>query len=91
MGARHALVLKNAHVDQGEIAARQTLQAFLAKQADQLQVGYLLVMGDVAARYLDDMHGWQADGTSLPEPPKVKRPPVIHVTHTLRMAERILA
>lgn len=45
---------KSGNVDQGETAARQTLQAFLAKQAGQLKVAYLLVMGEVAAHYLSE-------------------------------------
>ncbi|MEH6556361.1 MAG: hypothetical protein V7459_03990 [Oceanicoccus sp.] len=43
---------KNNQIDQGEIAARQTLEAFLAKQAEQMSRRYFLVMGDVACRYV---------------------------------------
>lgn len=43
---------KNNQIDQGEIAARQTLEAFLAKQAEQMSKRYFLVMGDVASRYV---------------------------------------
>lgn len=48
-------------------------------------------IGDLAERVLSDIEAWQSDGSSLPEPPEIKRPPAIHVTHTLRMAERISA
>jgi hypothetical protein len=43
---------KNNQIDQGETAARQTLEAFLAKQAEQMSRRYFLVMGDVACRYV---------------------------------------
>ena len=43
---------KNNQIDQGEIAARQTLGAFLAKQAEQMSKRYFLVMGDLACRYV---------------------------------------
>ena len=44
-------MVKSNTVDQGEVAARQTLEAFLAKQIEQLGAKYLLLMGDDAARY----------------------------------------
>ena len=47
-------MVRNSHsqIDQSETAARQTLEAFIAKQIDQLSTRYILVMGDTAAQYL---------------------------------------
>ena len=44
-------MIRNSQVDQGDTAARQTLQAFLGKQVEQLTARYVLVMGDAAAHY----------------------------------------
>lgn len=45
-------MIKNNRVDQSEPAARQTLEAYLAKQTRQLGVAYIIAMGDTAAHYL---------------------------------------
>ncbi len=47
-------MIRNSQVDQSETAARQTLQAFLAKQIDQLGASYMLLMGDIVSQYLVD-------------------------------------
>ncbi|ARN72805.1 hypothetical protein [Oceanicoccus sagamiensis] len=44
--------VKNSQFDQSETAARQTLDAFLAKQVDQLKAQYIIVMGEVAKAYI---------------------------------------
>lgn len=43
---------KRTQVDQSEIAVRQTLESFLAKQVDLLNTRYVLAMGETAARYI---------------------------------------
>lgn len=45
-------MVKSNTVDQSEVAARQTLEAFLAKQIEQLGAKYLLLMGDDSAHYI---------------------------------------
>jgi hypothetical protein len=52
-------MIKNAQIDQSELAARQTLQAFLAKQLSQIDNSYLLVMGETGKHYIAT--GEQAD------------------------------
>ncbi|MEE8059193.1 MAG: hypothetical protein V3T17_15355 [Pseudomonadales bacterium] len=47
-------MIRNSNIDQSETAVRQTLEAFLAKQIEQLDAHYVLVMGDIVARYLVD-------------------------------------
>ena len=47
-------MVKNAQIDQTETAARQTLNAFLSKQVDQLKPQYIMVMGEAAANYITD-------------------------------------
>jgi hypothetical protein len=42
----------SAQFDQTDLAAKQTLQSFIAKQLSQLDNTYLLVMGDSAKHYL---------------------------------------
>lgn len=44
-------MVKNSQVDQSELAARQTLQAILAKQIQQLDARFVILMGDIAAHY----------------------------------------
>lgn len=44
-------MVKNTQIDQSETAARQTLNAFLSKQVDQLKAQYIIVMGEAAANY----------------------------------------
>ena len=45
-------MVKNSQIDQSEVAARQTLDAFLSKQVAQLKAQYIIVMGEVAAHYI---------------------------------------
>ncbi len=45
-------MVKSAQFDQTALAAKQTLQAFIAKQLSQLDSSYLLVMGESAKTYL---------------------------------------
>ncbi len=45
-------MVRNSQVDQSETAARQTLEAFIAKQIEQLNARYILVLGQTAAQYL---------------------------------------
>ncbi len=45
-------MVKNSKIDQSETAARQTLDAFLSKQVDQLKAQYIIVMGEAAASYI---------------------------------------
>ena len=44
--------VRGAHVDQSEIAARETLLAYLSKQQEHTGADYLLLLGDTACRYL---------------------------------------
>jgi len=46
------MVKSSSLFDQGEAAARQTLEAFLNKQVTQLQPHCIIAMGDQAARYI---------------------------------------
>ena len=43
---------RSSQFDQSETAARQMLEAFIAKQINHLNTRYILVMGDTAAQYL---------------------------------------
>jgi hypothetical protein len=45
-------MVKNSSIDQSEPAARQTLEAFLAKQVSQLNKAFIIAMGDNATHYL---------------------------------------
>ena len=45
-------LVKNGQVDQSERAARETLESFLEKQIEQMSKRYVLVMGEVACRYI---------------------------------------
>lgn len=45
-------MVKNSAIDQSETAARQTLDAFLGKQIQQLNAQYVLLMGPDAAHYI---------------------------------------
>jgi hypothetical protein len=45
-------VSKNSQVDQSETAARQAIDAFLAKKSEQLKSQYLIVMGASAANFV---------------------------------------
>ena len=47
-------ISNNRQVDQSETAARQMLQAFLAKKIDQSQIPVVIVMGETAAKYVVD-------------------------------------
>ena len=72
-----------------DYARRRTLHDVVGRwQADALDA--FEPIGDVAARVLDDIHTWQLDGASLPEPPKVKRPPAIVVRPNVASTPRTL-
>jgi hypothetical protein len=43
---------RNRQIDQSETAARQTLEAFVVKQVEQLGIRYILLMGNMPALYL---------------------------------------
>ena len=45
---------RSSQIDQSDTAARQALAAFIAKQIEQLNIRYILVMGDTAAQYLSE-------------------------------------
>ena len=45
-------MVNNAQVDQSETAARQTLEAFLSRQVEQLQAKAVMVMGDTAINFI---------------------------------------
>jgi hypothetical protein len=45
-------MVKNAQIDQGDDAARQTLAVYINKLIEDLSVKYLLVMGDNARTYV---------------------------------------
>lgn len=45
-------MVQNGQIDQSEMAAKQTLSAYLSKLIDDLSVRYLLVMGNTAEQYL---------------------------------------
>ncbi|WP_101756565.1 hypothetical protein [Oceanicoccus sp. KOV_DT_Chl] len=45
---------KNSQFDQSETAARQTLQAFLAKQVEQANIPTVILMGQTAAHYISE-------------------------------------
>lgn len=47
-------MIKHSAIDQTEQAARQTLEAFLAKQIEQLSTRYIVLMGATASRYVVD-------------------------------------
>jgi hypothetical protein len=44
-------MIKNSQIDQSESAARQTLQAFLAKQVAQSNIRHVILMGPTAVQY----------------------------------------
>ncbi len=61
-------MVRNIKVDQGESAARQTLQAFVMRQREQLAADTVLVMGASAHRYLlgDDVAAEQMLSVDFP-------------------------
>lgn len=76
-------MVKNSHVDQSETAARQTLDAFLAKQVQQLQARFIILMGDTPASYIGEQR--------LPEGTLIEQPQLsVQVIRTLSASQMLL-